>query len=657
MKIVNQIINNECGICVLAMIINHYKKSKITKNELLAKANLSVNGISVFELERLANEYSLNASSYECKAEEVFELAKDDYYVVLVNKDNLAHFNVIKVISDQKLKVYDPKDGVYYWDLDQFSKCFLGVLVQFNKQNDVLKVTSFDQSYLKSIRVIDLIIIFLLELVSIPISIIISRYLNYVINFVIVHQILKNLLQLSLVFFFFFLINSFKQLLFDLFITKQTNRIYITIMNYINNQLMYKQQSFYAKTNMGELSQIPSHILSIINFLLVVRTKLYTNVLYACVISVILGLNDWLLLSISLGFVILNGFVALFSYLYNKKMASVLLNHSQKNFIKYQTFLNLIKEAFFINKSTIAKNDYDQVQANLMNDTNKSTLVNSHFKTINNIFNALSLLLITSVYVYLKISKNQPIDVGNLTFLLFLHQNVSSGINTIFDYLNNQASYQQAKMIVEKVLFMNNINRDGSSLTKIDSVQVSCFSKNYSFDEHTLIIGHSGSGKTSLLKAIIQFYEPHFNVYFNQQSAFDFDFKQIVDKVIYQPSTISNVDFDLAYFMNQIPDSQIDIVFKKLSQFTNINWELATSQELSERLSMGQRQIVSFLSLLKYKNKLLLLDEPLSHVDGTTKAFVLVHLLPIIKENNLVLYVSHDNLLTDHFIKVVNLNA
>lgn len=292
MKIVNQIINNECGICALAMIINHYKHSNITKNELLSKANMSVNGISVFELERLANEYSLSTSSYQCKPDEVFQLNKNDYFIVLVNKDNLSHFNVIKVVNNKKLKVYDPKDGIYYWDIEQFSKVFLGILIQFKKQSDILKVTSFDHSYLKSIRIIDLIIVFLLELGSIPINIIISRYLSYVINFVINHQILKNLLQLSVVFFFFFLVSSLKQLLFDLFIAHQTNRIYIAIMNHINNQLTYKQQSFFNKTNIAELSQLSTHTLSIINFLLVVRTKLYSNVLYACVISVILGLND-----------------------------------------------------------------------------------------------------------------------------------------------------------------------------------------------------------------------------------------------------------------------------------------------------------------------------------------------------------------------------
>lgn len=238
-----------------------------------------------------------------------------------------------------------------------------------------------------------------------------------------------------------------------------------------------------------------------------------------------------------------------------------------------------------------------------------------------------------------------------------MHQNVSSGINTIFDYLNNQASYRQAKLLVEKTLFMNNINHQGASLEKIESVEVSCFNKSYLINEHTLIMGPSGCGKTTLLKAIVQFYEPHFNVYFNQESSFDFNSKDLANKIIYQPSVISNIDFDLAYFKNQIPESEIETIFRKLSQFTNINWELATSQELSERLSMGQKQIVSFLNLIKSKNKLLLLDEPLSHVDSTSKAFVLNHILPIIQQNNLVIYVSHDDLLTNYFKKVINLYA
>lgn len=53
MKLVKQVLANECGICVLNMMINHlHKKEGIS--EIIAKANLSANGLSLFELERLA---------------------------------------------------------------------------------------------------------------------------------------------------------------------------------------------------------------------------------------------------------------------------------------------------------------------------------------------------------------------------------------------------------------------------------------------------------------------------------------------------------------------------------------------------------------------------------------------------------------------------
>lgn len=87
-----------------------------------------------------------------------------------------------------------------------------------------------------------------------------------------------------------------------------------------------------------------------------------------------------------------------------------------------------------------------------------------------------------------------------------------------------------------------------------------------------------------------------------------------------------------------------------------IDWSLNSNFEQNINLSTGQQQILAFLNLLKYKNKLLLLDEPLAHVDTDNKKIILDSILPLVLKNNFVIYVSHDHYLKNYFDQIINLN-
>ncbi len=66
-------------------------------------------------------------------------------------------------------------------------------------------------------------------------------------------------------------------------------------------------------------------------------------------------------------------------------------------------------------------------------------------------------------------------------------------------------------------------------------------------------------------------------------------------------------------------------------------------------LSTGQKQIVSFLSLILFENKVLLIDELLGNVSLEMKQYLYQKVKPIITAKNFVLVVDHEKKINECF--------
>lgn len=143
---------------------------------------------------------------------------------------------------------------------------------------------------------------------------------------------------------------------------------------------------------------------------------------------------------------------------------------------------------------------------------------------------------------------------------------------------------------------------------------------------------------------------------FNNRNAEEFNAIMLSDLIVYQPSNISNVDFDPSTISKTLWSIQQHIKLLRIDQATKI---VAPCKRwiLSKPAISWTKTNCCFFKLVKANNQLLLLDEPLSHVDFETKKLVLENLLPIICKNNLVIYVSHDLSLQDYFLRIIDLSV
>ena len=79
MEITKQKSSLECGVCVINSFVKHYYNQNI-KHEILDSANITDNGLSIYDFELLGQKYNLLIESFHCKDEEGiwkdFEISK-----------------------------------------------------------------------------------------------------------------------------------------------------------------------------------------------------------------------------------------------------------------------------------------------------------------------------------------------------------------------------------------------------------------------------------------------------------------------------------------------------------------------------------------------------------------------------------------------------
>ena len=188
------------------------------------------------------------------------------------------------------------------------------------------------------------------------------------------------------------------------------------------------------------------------------------------------------------------------------------------------------------------------------------------------------------------------------------------------------------------------------SVTYIDRKKNQCtalsdFSCDFISNKVNVIVGESGCGKTTLLRAICQQFDYDGKIYFDDKD---------VDKLSLKERKIAYVDQNLFLFSHmivydllayplrrlKIKSDDIDYKVKEMANILGIR-ELLTRKP--NQLSIGERQKVALGKALIKDPKVCLLDEPFSNLSELDKDNVFEYFLNAVKEKQItVILVTHD---------------
>ncbi len=158
------------------------------------------------------------------------------------------------------------------------------------------------------------------------------------------------------------------------------------------------------------------------------------------------------------------------------------------------------------------------------------------------------------------------------------------------------------------------------------------------------ILGSSGSGKTTLLNLILGLIKPDSgNIFFNEENITGKPMKERGFNIVFQDYALfpnlnayKNITYDLRNFPDISTKEEVDSLISLLDLKDHLNKKI-------DMLSGGQKQRVALARTMVMKPKILLLDEPLSALDGVIKESIKEKIVTIAKDYHLTtIIVTHD---------------
>lgn len=188
--------------------------------------------------------------------------------------------------------------------------------------------------------------------------------------------------------------------------------------------------------------------------------------------------------------------------------------------------------------------------------------------------------------------------------------------------------------------------------------------------EKVLLLGESGSGKTTILSLICGFLNPlSGNIFINGKTINQLSSKT---KDEYRADNIGIIfqQFNLLPYANVVDNVLLPLYFSKVRSnnvpnkrekvielFKQLRLPDDIIQFKASSLSMGQQQRVAVARALIGNPSLIIADEPTSSLDADAQKIFLDLMFEQISENNsTLLMVSHDRSLSDQFDRLIDIN-
>ena len=173
------------------------------------------------------------------------------------------------------------------------------------------------------------------------------------------------------------------------------------------------------------------------------------------------------------------------------------------------------------------------------------------------------------------------------------------------------------------------------------------------------IIGKIGSGKSSLIKALLKLTPYTGKIYLDGKDISELDSSTVRSQILFvrqNPIPFNRTLYENIVYGNKLATkNDVIALFNKynLTSFFNHNLDDKVGRK-GDKLSGGQRQMIFLLRIMLSKKPIIILDEPTSSLDSDSANYVLKILKDILNTRTVIL-ITHDDKIGQMMNKQINL--
>ncbi|WP_242253668.1 ABC transporter ATP-binding protein [Bacillus cereus group sp. BfR-BA-01379] len=346
-----------------------------------------------------------------------------------------------------------------------------------------------------------------------------------------------------------------------------------------------------------------------------------------------------------------------YASVYNHKMRSRLsdINGTVNESIQGMPII----QAFRQERET--KKEFEELNGDYFKYQNK--ILNLNAATSHNLVSVLRNIAFTGVIWYFGGASLSASGVISLGILYAFVDYLTRLFSPITNMVNQLANLEQSRVASERVFEL--LEEKGEAVeeermprlqgnVKFDNVSFSYNGKdevlkNISFEakqgETVALVGHTGSGKSSIMNVLFQFYEfekgkltidGHDVKEMPKQATREHMGIVLQDPFLFSGTVASNVSLENEKISkDRIVKALRDVGAERFAN--NINEEIT---EKGSTLSTGERQLISFARALAFDPAILILDEATSSIDTETEAMI-QQALEVVKKGRTTFIIAH----------------
>lgn len=653
----------ECGAASLLSII-HYYKGSISMARLVELTNTNKEGTNFYQLKQAAEKLGFSVNGYKTNNYNTVQEIETPFIIQIIDK-NYEHFCVVYTMKKNKVIVMDPAIGQREILIEEFKNIWTGYILILRpiKKIETYQETKYLNTIIKEILIKNKSMIFTILFLSLFYTIfscICSFYLQFIIDFIL--ESTKN--NLLIITFIFGILSLFK-IISSLF-RNQTFIIFSQKLDYLIFLRTFKKiillpYSYYHSRTTGEM-------ISRLNDLIYVKNFVHQLILTVCLDGIILIASGMILILMNVKmflFMVMIILIYFAIFLVFRPWLKKYTKLNQQNNAAIQSFLTEtisgIETIKNMNIESTINERMETLYLKSLNDNFFYQNINTMELFLKELITTIGTLLFQFIGIYFVM--NQKMTLGYLMSLTAL---ANCFLEPIINFIQLNKEYFYSKNSLKRINHLFEVKEE-NLYTKTNFVadgKISFQSLSFSYNQEknilesitfdilkgnkVIILGDSGSGKSTILKLLLKYYEISRNmIYLNGIDLNDYSISDVrnsiglmsQNEILYTDTILNNItlyqEIDSNKWLDICKITYVDDFVK--------NFFLGYQTKLEENglnLSGGQRQRLLLARLLLQEKKIILIDEGLNAVDVNLERKILKNIFSKYPDKTIIV-VSH----------------